>query len=161
MIKKHNKGRRVTRTWLMIRTTQFTVLTNDWCMAEKKAHFFPLLSSHRNTRVYFPLPYLLSTVDIMCIDTVTFTLWNLCRLIYDGAYCIEKGMECKNRVWKHFNLNCQRRILSRDWFVWQSSRKKIAMDKNLIYSNCCGFKNERKEVHSNCTFVTFELKKNS
>ena len=38
--------------------------------------------------LYFPLQYSLSTVDIMCIDTVTFTLWNLCRLIYDGAYCI-------------------------------------------------------------------------
>ena len=29
----------------------------------------------------------------------------------------------------------------------------------MIYFNCCDFKNERKEVHLNCTLVSFEPKK--
>ena len=30
----------------------------------------------------------LSIVDIMCRDTVTFTLWKLCRLMNDSEWCI-------------------------------------------------------------------------
>ena len=67
------------------------------------------------------------------------------------------------------NLNCQRRILWRDWFVWRWKCRKwsiwrillICLTSQLthlqflsfvIYSNCCDFGNERKEVHLNFTF---------
>lgn len=134
---------------------------------KEKAGFFPLifpwsLHEKHQTRIqefsFFRAHVLvnsLSSVDIMCIDTVPFTLWKLCRIMVDIVFkraWYAKG-ECES------TLNCKSLILSRDWFVWQSSRKKIAMDKNFIYSNCCDFKNERKEVHSNCTLVTFEPKK--
>ena len=77
-------------------TAQFTVLTNDCCMAKKKARFFPLISSYslherRQTRIqefYFPFPYMCWSIRcqlwISCIDTVTFTLWKLCRLMNDS-----------------------------------------------------------------------------
>ena len=41
LINDDSKGRRVTPTLLMIYTAQFTVLTNDRCMTEKKACVFP------------------------------------------------------------------------------------------------------------------------
>ena len=104
---KHSKGNKVTRTWL--RDLLYLLMIGAW---QRKKHafltYFVIKSSRKtsntNTRVLFSFPVnvlvnSLSTVNIMCTDTVTL-------------------------------LSCQRRILLRDWFVWQCFRRKIAMDKH-------------------------------
>ena len=56
---------------------------------QRKKHAFSHLFRQTGMQeLYFPLPYSLSTVDIMCIDADTFTLWNLSRLMNDSEWCI-------------------------------------------------------------------------